>query len=154
MSKSRSKQNTNPTVPTEATVDKTKEMKKSMDVDIDEIFSSESNIDVIGSSNPEIQNNDPETADPKEDDMKIMSDETPAIIFKKGAYVMITKDAVAFTTGKRFPDYAYKNVYKITNIIKDRLVLKSGLTYTIAVHKKYVQLVKVPSNKPIIATFK
>lgn len=39
------------------------------------------------------------------------------------------------------PEFAYRNTYKVTAILNDRIIIKSGLTYTLAVKPEDVTLI-------------
>lgn len=39
------------------------------------------------------------------------------------------------------PDYAYRNAYKVMKVLNDRIIIKAGLTYTLAVKPEDVTLI-------------
>lgn len=57
-----------------------------------------------------------------------------------GSSVKIKEECKKMVTGASLPPYAYKNIYKVKNVLPTRLVLVAG-TYTVAVTKEDVYLV-------------
>lgn len=71
-------------------------------------------------------------------EMKI--EKNVSINLEIGMKVKLKENSVSVTSGKRFPHYAYRNIYKVIKVLPRRIIIKCD-NIELAVDKKYLEVI-------------